>query len=946
MWYREGTITFTQGSDALTGTGTFWNVSANGVLPGMIVIGPDNKLHEIKRVINDTSLILAEPYTGETQTDVPCRIITTYEGDLTQFSARFTALMNRMSGDAKAMRSWLTAVDDVTLEREDGTEMTVKPLIQIVDEHNASQQWFKDNTDAIDAAGDKAKAAAASAAAAAESESKASSKADESAASASTATTKAQESATSAAAAALSEQTALDAATRADSSAASSDSAATRAETAAAKAEEIAVDIGLVDASLTQKGIVKLSNDTDSESESLAATPKAVKAANDNANSRVPATRKVNGHSLDTDVTIENVETANKLKTPVYVCVNLASKESASFDGSANATPGVSGVLGVENGGTGGTTPEEGRAKLDVPANADVFLKSDNLQGIADRAAAWLNVRPIGATPLGGDPVNDYDATTKRWVENYVSGGGGVGPTMNGVQNFGIGEKMLWDSRAFIPAWAVPLDGQLLNRADWPELWAHAQMHTPIVDSDWLAAPSNRGRWSRGDGSTTFRVPDLNGVQEGSIRGLYGRGDGGGYYVPGYIFENGAPNITGSTNVSILSGQSAEVGYGQGCIIKGTLKRPAGTTAPGGPYGYTYLAALSVDASLSDKAYGRSPLEVRGNNFAGVWIIRASGGFEAANTRWSVINEDTSEPASGVVAYGGEVISSYKVNGANFSSASLSARSFNGTATARIVAYNDKTGVGSELHFDEKGILILPKPEGTNINLTVANSDKAMRIDAYVKGRSFFAYPTSAVGVEAHEANEIRMQNSGSGMPAGAYVTWLRGNWYDGAWVFGGVRGNSKDLLRAQLNVSSGTGASASYLFNANGIGQAAQWQSTSDRRVKSLWETIPEPLSVMKSIRGYSWYYEPYGTQGFGFMADEVEQYFPGAVSESEGFNVEMPDGSTVEKVKSVDTYGIAAALHHEAILALMGELESLKTEVADLKSRLNDKESASSSV
>ncbi|MCK7139302.1 phage tail protein, partial [Enterobacter kobei] len=169
MWYREGTITFTQGSDALSGTGTYWNVTANGVLPGMIVIGPDNKLYEIKRVISDTSLILAEPYTGETQTDVPCRIITTYEGDLTQFSARFTALMTRMSADSKTMRSWLTAVDEVTLEREDGTEVTVKSLTQIVNEHNANQKWYTDNADVINAAGDKAREAAASAAAAAES---------------------------------------------------------------------------------------------------------------------------------------------------------------------------------------------------------------------------------------------------------------------------------------------------------------------------------------------------------------------------------------------------------------------------------------------------------------------------------------------------------------------------------------------------------------------------------------------------------------------------------------------------------------------------------------------------------------------------------------------------------------------------------------------------------
>lgn len=44
------------------------------------------------------------------------------------------------------------------------------------------------------------------------------------------------------------------------------------------------------DASTREKGFVQLSNDTNSESESLAATPKAVKAAMDNANGRLEKT--------------------------------------------------------------------------------------------------------------------------------------------------------------------------------------------------------------------------------------------------------------------------------------------------------------------------------------------------------------------------------------------------------------------------------------------------------------------------------------------------------------------------------------------------------------------------------------------------------------------------------------------------------------------------------
>ncbi|WP_187699180.1 phage tail protein, partial [Escherichia coli] len=64
---------------------------------------------------------------------------------------------------------------------------------------------------------------------------------------------------------------------------------ATRAETAAKRAEDIASAVALEDASTTKKGIVQLSSATNSTSESLAATPKAVKAAYDLANGKYTA---------------------------------------------------------------------------------------------------------------------------------------------------------------------------------------------------------------------------------------------------------------------------------------------------------------------------------------------------------------------------------------------------------------------------------------------------------------------------------------------------------------------------------------------------------------------------------------------------------------------------------------------------------------------------------
>lgn len=315
------------------------------------------------------------------------------------------------------------------------------------------------------------------------------------------------------------------------------------------------------------------------------------------------------------------------------------------------------------------------------------LVKSLNLSDLADRAAAWLNVRPLGSTPLAGDPVNPYDATTKRWVENLVGAGGGTGPTMNGVQNYGVGQPTLWYSRAFIPAYAVTADGQLLNRADWPELWAHAQMHTPISESDWQGNIRNRGKFSSGNGTTTFRVPDLNGVQSGSVGYLFGRGDGGSSNDNGIVNESALPNITGSVgSVGNVYGYNYAIAMARGTGVFQLDGVGAGRTIGASADNQVVAAeggtVANFDAALSSPVYGRyGTKNVVPNSFTGVWIIRASGGFTAANTSWSVINSDAATPPSGVVVEGGRVTSSYKVGTSEFADASLTVRAAVGGAT-------------------------------------------------------------------------------------------------------------------------------------------------------------------------------------------------------------------------------------------------------------------------
>lgn len=134
---------------------------------------------------------------------------------------------------------------------------------------------------AVGAAEASATQAASSAASAESSAGTATTKAGEASASATAASSSASEASTHAAASDTSASLAAQSSTAAGA-------AATRAEEAAKRAEDIADVISLEDASLTKKGIVKLSSATDSDSEALAATPKAVKAVMIEAQTKAP----------------------------------------------------------------------------------------------------------------------------------------------------------------------------------------------------------------------------------------------------------------------------------------------------------------------------------------------------------------------------------------------------------------------------------------------------------------------------------------------------------------------------------------------------------------------------------------------------------------------------------------------------------------------------------
>lgn len=294
-----------------------------------------------------------------------------------------------------------------------------------------------------------------------------------------------------------------------------------------------------------------------------------------------------------------------------------------------------------------------------------------------------------GSLKLGGDAVGDYDAVTLRQLR---SAAGGSGPTMNGVVNNFVGAvEWFLGSRANLPAGYIPADGGTFTREAYPELWAaiNTGYLAAVSDADWLTSPDSqtfpqksylRASFSKGDGTTTFRVPDLNGIQPDSINGLFLRGAGKPGQVglspatPGTIRSSAAPNITGSFGDNTSDDHWMRSGSASGAFSLGTPTASVMQLIQGsaGMHRGTFPGRTNFDASTVNKVYGADgAIEVRPNSAVGIWIIRASGSFQAANTTFEVITGDTEVPSNNTVVYGGAIKSVYQVAGKEYMRAQM-----------------------------------------------------------------------------------------------------------------------------------------------------------------------------------------------------------------------------------------------------------------------------------
>lgn len=88
-WYRTGTATVTNNSNAVTGVGTDW---VEGAALGETFLGPDGQCYEITQILGATSMRISPNYKGSTAAAQAYAIMPT-RGDLSELTAQAAELI-------------------------------------------------------------------------------------------------------------------------------------------------------------------------------------------------------------------------------------------------------------------------------------------------------------------------------------------------------------------------------------------------------------------------------------------------------------------------------------------------------------------------------------------------------------------------------------------------------------------------------------------------------------------------------------------------------------------------------------------------------------------------------------------------------------------------------------------------------------------------------------
>lgn len=275
---------------------------------------------------------------------------------------------------------------------------------------------------------------------------------------------------------------------------------------------------------------------------------------------------------------------------------------------------------------------------LAVDSNTQIRINGNIKESVADSSYAIMTTVSNSYSALARETSAQlamYQQLLQSW-QQILTGTGDVTiiapdgtevviPSFNSVDR---GEYLLsvkWHmSRTYIPEGWAPADGIILDRALWPDAWDAIQVgYSRVTDESWIRDPILRGCFSIGNGSTTFRIPDLNGKSEGSLGAAFLRGDGKNSFGEiGRIQGDAIRNITGdfgSLGGQINNAYGIVIGSKNGVFVgHGENGRPTSSNIGEPALGSEFIA---FDASRVVP----TAVENRVVNATGCYIIKLAG---------------------------------------------------------------------------------------------------------------------------------------------------------------------------------------------------------------------------------------------------------------------------------------------------------------------------------
>ncbi|MEN3752502.1 tail fiber domain-containing protein [Mangrovibacter sp. SLW1] len=604
----------------------------------------------------------------------------------------------------------------------------------------------------------------------------------------------------------------------------------------------------------------------------------------------VPSTLTINGHDLSTDIVLTSTDT---------------------------------GSLAIANDLSDLNDTTEARTNLNVYSkneSDDKYAQLGINSDITDLTAL------SGSLELGADAQSDYDAVTLRQLQSAISAGGSGGPSLNGVMNNQIG-AVSWFAGTRATMWSgyLPADGQELLRADYPDIWSAISngLLSSTTDATWTGSAGERGKYSTGDGSTTFRMPDLNGAYDSnSIKAPVLRGDGAGTYTVGQMQQNAAPNITGVIRQVAEDAGLYEQNGQTGAFYPDTTRAQYwnlfSLTKSG--TGGAFPSRIGIDASRSSAVYGRdSTTEIRMNSAVGIWVIRVKGSFSAVGTNFNVINADTTAPSTGTVVYGGDLISKYQVGGADYAAVKLRAKTtIDGDIVPELVVIDSRgtstTQTSSEIPLLNKAnVWTTSNQFNQSLEIGIASQVYTPYIDFHSSGNGYdYDCRIISSGGSSSASGKGTLQIYGGTIQTntGSILT-ITG---DGSTTAPTGAGDSSRMIyvgadaasftsTCNINLASwyGIGFLSSYTSPSNGVvaGQCAAFINTrlgnfyarnavyanttaltSDRNAKENIVEIDDALSLLSQLKAYTFNYKNSGAASAGLIAQEVQEVFPDFVT------------------------------------------------------------------